>query len=351
MYSGGLAGAFFGGDISNSYSTSRVFVESLENEDDDLVLSGGFSGAFVGVVSGNTVITNVYTTGSIEGESVIGGFIGSIGIAPLGEGDPVILATNLTIENAYALGLVAAPQDAEYVGGFIGRIGQDDSVIVDIISSYWNTETSGRSESAGGMGKTTAEMKNITTYTGWDIQSSTDDRLQYPTLSWQLDLETPVWLIYQAPQVSQPRRSSGSSTAQSRALAKQVFSDYYNQSETPSQAEDILGSGLCPANLIVTDNMKQGDRDGRYSSYNQGTVTQVALLQFHINRILAAQYDQAAGPVDGIYGPLTKQGVERLQAVLNDILVPTPLLVIDGIVGPFTKDAINNSCGDVASIS
>jgi len=61
---------------------------------------------------------------------------------------------------------------------------------------------------------------------------------------------------------------------------------------------------------------------------------------------LADQYNQAAGPVDGIYGSQTKQGVQRLQAALNEILKPTPLLDIDGIVGSFTKDAINNSCGE-----
>lgn len=110
---------------------------------------------------------------------------------------------------------------------------------------------------------------------------------------------------------------------------------------------DILGSGLCSANLLVTNNMKQGDRDGQYSAYNGGTVTQVALLQTHINRILAAEYNQAAGPIDGIFGRLTKQGVERLQTALNTTLSLNPRLVLDGIVGPFTKAAINNSCGEI----
>lgn len=109
--------------------------------------------------------------------------------------------------------------------------------------------------------------------------------------------------------------------------------------------EETLGSGQCSADLIVTENMKQGDRDGNTSSYNNGTITQVALLQAHINRILAAQYDEAAGPVDGIFGPLTKKGVERLQAALQDsINADLGVAGIDGIVGPFTRNAINNSC-------
>ena len=119
---------------------------------------------------------------------------------------------------------------------------------------------------------------------------------------------------------------------------------YSNTSNAPS-TEKILGSGVCPTTLTISDKMKQGAHDGQYSDYNKGIVKQVSILQGHINRILAAQYKQAAGPTDGIFGPLTKQGVERLQTVLNAVLKPTPLLKIDGIVGQFTKAAINNSCG------
>lgn len=115
---------------------------------------------------------------------------------------------------------------------------------------------------------------------------------------------------------------------------------------TPApQPSSILGSGQCSSDLIITQNLRQGARDGKFESYNGTTVTQVKTLQAHINRILAAKYQQAAGPVDGIFGPLTKQGVQRLQIVLNDNLRPVPILKIDGIVGPFTKAAINNSCG------
>lgn len=102
----------------------------------------------------------------------------------------------------------------------------------------------------------------------------------------------------------------------------------------------VIGGGdVCPTNMIITQTLRQGHRDG------QGGITQVSLLQGHINRILAAQYNQAAGNIDGIFGPMTKQGVQRLQTALNEIIKPTPLLVIDGIVGQFTRNAINNSCG------
>lgn len=113
---------------------------------------------------------------------------------------------------------------------------------------------------------------------------------------------------------------------------------------TPTESNPFNGE-QCPAQLIINDNMKQGDRDGQYSSYNQGTVTQVHLLQTHMNRLLLDEYgNQASGPVDGIFGPLTKRGVERLQNRLNKLLPDMTPLDIDGIVGPFTKAAINMSC-------
>lgn len=118
------------------------------------------------------------------------------------------------------------------------------------------------------------------------------------------------------------------------------------ESETAmSGAVTALGTGQCTEDLTITQNMKISDRDGRTSTYSNQKVTQVALLQQHINRILAHRYSQAAGPEDGIFGKLTKQGVERLQMALNDTLDMEKPLVIDGIVGPFTRHAINNSCG------
>lgn len=117
------------------------------------------------------------------------------------------------------------------------------------------------------------------------------------------------------------------------------------QSTPTSSPNAIIGSGTCSAALTVKDSMRLGDKNGNYSTYNKGVVRDVKILQSHINRILAAQYNQAAGPVDGIFGKQTKRGVERLQTVLNTTLKPVPSLSIDGIVGPYTRTAINNSCG------
>lgn len=137
-------------------------------------------------------------------------------------------------------------------------------------------------------------------------------------------------------QVSESTISCTTSQLQTLAL--------FTSKQTPPTS--LLASGTCSPEQTLSDNLKKGDRNGEVSEYNGGVVTQVDLLQSHINRILQSQYQQAAGPVDGIFGPLTQQGVERLQTALNEILKPTPPLIIDGIVGPFTREAINNSCGE-----
>ena len=53
-----------------------------------------------------------------------------------------------------------------------------------ITNSYWDTETTGQSKSAGGTGKSTNEMKMSTTYDGWDFKNTWEinEGQSYPTL-------------------------------------------------------------------------------------------------------------------------------------------------------------------------
>jgi hypothetical protein len=57
-------------------------------------------------------------------------------------------------------------------------------------NSFWDTQTSGLTYSAGGSGKTTAEMKNQSTFesAGWDFSTPVwvmRDGYQYPWLAWE----------------------------------------------------------------------------------------------------------------------------------------------------------------------
>jgi hypothetical protein len=68
----------------------------------------------------------------------------------------------LIITNSYSIGTVWGSKN---VGGLVGlNTG-------NITNSYWDIETSNQTSSAGGEGKTTEQMKQQTTYIGWDFVS------------------------------------------------------------------------------------------------------------------------------------------------------------------------------------
>jgi len=103
------------------------------------------------------------------------------------------------------------------------------------------------------------------------------------------------------------------------------------------------GETICRTETF-TDFMKIKDVDGKFSLYNSGVVKEISKLQSFINKIFIFQYVNASGPVDGIFGPLTKRGVERLQSLLNKDSKLEKDLAVDGIVGPYTRSAINDFC-------
>jgi hypothetical protein len=95
-----------------------------------------------------------------------------------------------------------------------------------------------------------------------------------------------------------------------------------------------------------TETLQRGDRDGQPAGYNNGNtfITQVAQLQSFINILLEPLFGpQASGPIDGIFGPSTQLGVQRLQYHLNQ-LFPDTTLSLDGIVGPNTREVMNRIC-------
>jgi len=162
---GGLVGRNEGGQITNSYSTGNV-------NGNECV------GGLVGRNEGNgATIANSYSTGSVSGTSAVGGLVGWNG-------------WNGATENSYSTGRV---RGNECVGGLVGKIegGQ-------ITNSYWDRITSGQSSSAGGVGKTTAEMKQRATFANWDfvnIWAIAYD--SYPYLQWQPEppISVPVFSI------------------------------------------------------------------------------------------------------------------------------------------------------------
>ncbi|MCX6757535.1 MAG: BspA family leucine-rich repeat surface protein [Candidatus Nomurabacteria bacterium] len=95
----------------------------------------------------------------------------------------------------------------------------------------------------------------------------------------------------------------------------------------------VLGApGKCAPELIITQNLKAGSRNGKYNSYTRGIVKEVKILQMHMNRL-----GFKSGPNDGILGPITDGAIKRMQKYLGT--------KADGLIGPITRGLINNSCG------
>ena len=170
---GGLVGQNEYGNVSNSYSTGNVTgVDSV----------GGLVGHIYDTNVRPGAVTDSYSSSNVTGSGAVGGLVGRNR-----EG---------TVSNSYSTGSVTGD---EYVGGLVGY--NDGGYYVGPVNnSFWDTQTSGQATSDGGIGKTTAEMQDIATFSGadWNITAVANpgtrnpsyiwnivDDVTYPFLSWQ----------------------------------------------------------------------------------------------------------------------------------------------------------------------
>ena len=201
---GGLVGAtgvesawtwdiYHGGRITTSSSTG-------------MVSGGSFVGGLVG--ANGASITQSYSSGMVVGnETCVGGLIGwndgDIAMSySRGEVSGVDYVGGLVswntggITDSYSSGAVAG---VEEVGGLVGSGG-------GTTKSFWDITASGQGTSTGGLGLTTSEMQDPTTFTdaGWDFVGELDGPSDvwaepsgggYPVLWWQLSSlpELPVF--------------------------------------------------------------------------------------------------------------------------------------------------------------
>jgi len=134
-------------------------------------------GGLVGTNHYGSTITDCYCTVNVLGTRSVGGLVGT---------------NRSTIANCYAAGNVLANENA---GGLVGI--HLDGIIT---SSFWNSETSGLSISAGGTDKSTAEMQTASTFleAGWDFAGESDNGTEdiwiicegtnYPRFVWQISV-------------------------------------------------------------------------------------------------------------------------------------------------------------------
>jgi hypothetical protein len=55
-----------------------------------------------------------------------------------------------------------------------------------VSGSFWDVETSGQATSAGGTGKTTAQMKDISTFLAWNIIAVANPGTRNPSYIWNI---------------------------------------------------------------------------------------------------------------------------------------------------------------------
>jgi chitodextrinase len=236
-YFGGLVGCNNGGMVSDSYATGNVCGDYylgglvgwnrlglVSNSYAIGTIGGEYADRAGGLVGQNDgTVSNSYATGSAIGNNDIGGLVGLVGYN-----------YNSWVRNCYATGSVSG--SSHNAGGLVGRNYYSGTILDSyaigsvsetyyggglvgfnlnsVYNSFWDTQTSGQSSSAGGTGKTTVEMKNVATFTEtdtvgldtpwdfvdnpyddtgtediWNIKSTVNDG--YPVLNWQIN-EPPV---------------------------------------------------------------------------------------------------------------------------------------------------------------
>ena len=166
---GGLVGEF-PGEVTASYATGAVSVRGNNRCGNpggncDLV---GDAGGLVGILTGSVIAG--YATGPVDGLAAGGGLVG--------------LCYRCRIEDSYATGLLT--DRGGHVGGLVG-LGSGRGVNrPTVTNSFWDTESSSTTSSAGGIGKTTREMRGAGIYSDWNPDwwdFGTEE--QYPALKYR----------------------------------------------------------------------------------------------------------------------------------------------------------------------
>jgi hypothetical protein len=195
-YIGGLVGYCNYGSVTNSYSTGNVSGDSDSRCIGGLVgdnygsitdsystgtVSGASNSRCIGGLAGSNswTITNCYSTGAVSGSDFAGYISGLVGYNYQG-----------SINNCYSTGTVSGSSGSYNIGGLVGY--NYFSSIVN--ASFWDANSSGQSISAGGTGKTTAQMKTLSTFTsaGWYFSYTDGEAVwfmpinEYPILTWQI---------------------------------------------------------------------------------------------------------------------------------------------------------------------
>ncbi|MCP4607954.1 MAG: hypothetical protein GY845_04490 [Planctomycetes bacterium] len=297
---GGVVGENFAGIVGNCRSVCSVFgiwrVGGLAGSN-DLMVEFGLPGLIAeccsegiiegfdsigGLVGDNfSLVMNCYTAAEVGGIDRVGGLIGYNYLWP-------DTFTPPEVSYCYSVGSVSG---SDNVGGLVG-INEGGRVT----SSFWDTQSSGRSGSSGGMGRTTSVMQRERTFTnaGWDFvdetTNGTDDiwwileDQDYPRLNWELIEDEPNEV--DPPEVEPPGVAGPLSEATDTNLIFDTGGDavWFSQTET----------------YYHNDNSAQsGDIADGEESWLQTTVSGAGMISFYWKVSSESSCDYLAFYIDG----------------------------------------------------
>jgi hypothetical protein len=221
-FTGGLVGTITGGTVRLSYAEGDVegkssvgglvgFARLFSGSTNILIersyatgnvrTTGDNAGGLLGAVQlgsdGGTDIFDSFALGHVTGANYVGGLIGSYVEFP---------SIDSKIRRSFSAGEVTGT--GSKLGGLVGFVSGRGNTNVAVIDSYWDKTTSKQTTSSGGVGKTTAEMKDISLYAGWTIADDQTLDEGYPILA--MSTTGPVWKIKSVAYT--PSSSGGSSS-------------------------------------------------------------------------------------------------------------------------------------------
>ncbi len=335
---GGLVGGN-GGEMSRCYSTSAA-----------ASATGWWVGGLVGIHSGS--IATSYSAGRVSATNSVGGLVGygnagtvtqcystsAVTGTSLGVGGLVGYNGATAVTECYSAGAVSGGAPGGLMGINHG----------EVAGCFWDTQTSGRTTSAGGTGKTTAEMQTSNTFleAGWDLVGETANGEEdiwrilegqdYPCLWWE------------GPRV---KYGGGSGTPQ----------DPY-QIKTAEQMSTIGSNpndwGKCFKLMADIDLSGFDGKQGRPAFKIIGTSTQNAFTGiFDGNGHVISGLTLSGGSRLGLFGQM-KYPAEVKNLGLEDIKITTGSYVssVGGLVGSNgdssgTKGGTITNCYSVGTVS
>jgi hypothetical protein len=282
------AGFLYAGFIGN---TSKTFtIKNLGFENINITSENYNAGVLVSYTTGtNVLIENCYVkNGTISAKGYAGGLIGNLrGIATVRNCFAILdriytiqyrsagfigaLLDGHTIENCYAVTYDLSSANATERYGFSYYNG--NSVVNNC---YWDKEVSGVTQSSYGIGKTTAQMKQQSTYVGWDFTAIWGINGDYPFLQvFGTPARPPQQVLFTVQSYINPFYSKVSKTNKAIKQTQSFSNAIQTLSERHTATKRIISTYILP----IKTSVQKSNRTVRRGIANVNTyINPVALI-------------------------------------------------------------------------